>query len=133
MPGASSLRGPALAHLVGCVDRGERALKAAHLLRASIGLEVSTKQVIVTILDRCQLVVFRSKLIRIVAEDCALTGEEVVVGIIAEGIEVGRIAAGLALTWGSSAAVLELIWGFNSGAYQRRTRLTKEIGPPCWM
>lgn len=132
MPGASNLGQAAHAYLVGCVDGGERALEAAHLLRANIGLaaKVSTKQVVITVLDCCQLVVFRSKLIRIVAEDCALTGEEVVVRIIAKGIEVGDIAAGFALTWGSSVSSRELIWGFKSGAYQRRTRLTKEIDPP---
>jgi hypothetical protein len=59
MPGAS---GPetAYAYLVGCVDGGEGALKAAHLLRANVGLaaKVSAKQVIVAVLDCCQLVVF---------------------------------------------------------------------------
>lgn len=62
------------AYLVGCVDGGEGALEAAHLLRANVGLaaKVAAKQVVLTVLDCCQLVVFGSKLVRIVAEECSL-------------------------------------------------------------
>lgn len=112
MPGASQPKA-ADAYLVGGVNGGEGALEAAHFLRASIGLaaKVSAEQVVLAILDCCQLVVFRSKLIRIVAEERALAGQEVVARIVAKGIEVGGIAAGLALTWGSSASSRQPIWG----------------------
>jgi hypothetical protein len=47
------------AYIVGRVDGGERALEAAHLLAAHVGLtEVSPKQVIVAILNRRGPVVF---------------------------------------------------------------------------
>lgn len=126
--------GQAQSYLVGCVDCWEGALEAAHLLRACVGLAAkvsSAEQVVVAILHCCQLVVLRRKLVCIVAKKCALTGEEIVAGIIAEGIEVGGIAAGFALAWKWFSIRLELVWGFNSGAYQRRTRLMRGNGPPC--
>lgn len=101
------------AYLVGCVDRGERALKTTHLLRACVGLaaKVAAEQVVIAVLNCCQLVVLRRKLIRIVTEECALTREEVVAGIVAKGIEIGGITAGFALTWDSSASIWSLFVG----------------------
>jgi hypothetical protein len=112
VPGASGPKA-ADAHLVGCVDHGERALEAAHLLRANVGLaaKVVAKQVVLAVLDCGQLVVLRSKLVCVVAEERALAGEEVVARIVAQGVEVGGIAAGFALAWGSSASSRELVRG----------------------
>jgi hypothetical protein len=83
------------AYIVGRVNGGEGALEAAHLLAANVGLaEVSPKQVVVSILNRRCPIVFRSKLVCIVAKKGAFTVEEVagVVGVAAN-IKVGCITA----------------------------------------
>jgi hypothetical protein len=104
------------AYVVGCVDCGERALEAAHLLGACVCLaaEVSAEQVVIAILDCCQLVVFRGELVCVVAEECALTREKVVAGIVAKGIEIGGITASFALAWGRSASRWSLFGGASA-------------------
>ena len=101
------------AYVVGCVDCGEGALEAAHLLGACVCLaaKVSAEQVVIAVFDCCQLVVFRGELVCVVAEECALTREEVVAGTIAKGIEIGGIAASFALAWGRSASRWSLFGG----------------------
>jgi hypothetical protein len=123
-----------IAYLVGCVDGREGALEAAHLLAAGIGVgvgvEAAAKQVVVAVFDCCQLVVLRGKLVGIVAEKGALTGEEVVFGGIGCDVEVGGVTAGLALAWGGSAMCPEVHRGSSGAAYQRRTRRGRGTGRP---
>jgi hypothetical protein len=101
-----------LSYIIRCVNRREGALEAVHCLAANIGLvEVSTHQVVV-ILDCGQLVVFRGELVRIVAEERALAGKEVVrvVGV-ADEVKVGGCAARLGLAWPCSASLRSWLGG----------------------
>jgi hypothetical protein len=78
-------------YLVGCVNCGERALEAHHLLIASVCLErrVSPEQVVVAVLNCGQLVISDRELVRGITEDCALPGFEVEIAtILAHKIEV---------------------------------------------
>jgi hypothetical protein len=67
-----------MAYIVRGIDRGERALETIHFLAANVGLAVVSAHQVVIVLDCCQLVTFRGELVRIVAEERTLTGEEVV-------------------------------------------------------
>jgi hypothetical protein len=99
-----------LSYIIRGINRREGALEAAHFLPANIGLvEVSTHQVI---LDCGQLVVFRGELVRIVAEERALAGKEVVrvVGV-ADEVEVGGCAARLSVAWPCSASLRSWLGG----------------------
>jgi hypothetical protein len=62
------------AYIIGRIDSWEGAFEPAHLLAANIGLTVvSTKKIIVTILNCCQLVGVGSELVRVVAKQGTLT------------------------------------------------------------
>jgi hypothetical protein len=101
-----------LSYIIRGINRREGALEAAHFLPANIGLvEVSAHQVVV-ILDCGQLVVFRGELVRIVAEERALAGKEVVrvVGV-ADEVEVGGCAARLSVAWPCSASLRSWLGG----------------------
>lgn len=91
-----------MAYLVAGVNGGEGALEAAHVVAAGRGLaEAAAQEVVVAILDRGRPVVFRSKLVRVVAQERALAREEVVrVVCVANEVEVCCIATRLGLAWG---------------------------------
>jgi hypothetical protein len=66
------------AYIIRGINRRERALETIHFLAANVGLAVVSAHQVVIILDSCQLVIFRGELVRIIAEECALTREKVV-------------------------------------------------------
>jgi hypothetical protein len=78
VPGAPGIGEMRVAYIIGGINRRERALEAVHFLAANVGLAVVSAHQVVVILDCCQLVIFRGELVRIIAEERALTGEEVV-------------------------------------------------------
>ena len=100
------------AYVVGCVDCGEGALEAAHLLGACVCLaaKVSAEQVVIAVFDCCQLVVFRGELVCVVAEECAL-GRRVVLKMLPPELAATVSVARFALAWGTSASRWSLFGG----------------------